>query len=426
MILRKKLTFSYIYFMNRFQGNIRISYGILLLTIIIGLLFTFYGYEETWQLWGIPTLSPEFADLRTITGGAESARSGYDPLVENPADPWQRPMNYPRVWQSLFLLNIDQSHTVYLGVSLIIFFFAGLLLFFKDKYNFSHIFLILLTVFSPAVMLTLERGNIDLIIFFLISLAVFFANKNYKFSKLFSFLAIAFGFILKLYPIFAIIVFIREKSSVFLSYLILMIIMAGLYTLITYSDLALILENTPKDLYLSYGINVLWQTVSNTNITMGLIVRMLSYFMIIISFIVLRFGYLETVDLPENTNSNSVNGYLAGAGIYIGTFLIGNNFDYRLIFLLFTIPQFLYIIKSYEGAISKVAIISFVSLLISLWHLVLNKFFFVLTNSNMPSFLIDELANWTLFFGLIYLIPTCTRIKLFLYIFSKNRTRIVT
>lgn len=55
--------------------------------IIIEMLFLFYGYENTWRLWNIPTMLPHFADLRAITGGAESYALGYDPLINNPGDP---------------------------------------------------------------------------------------------------------------------------------------------------------------------------------------------------------------------------------------------------------------------------------------------------------------------------------------------------
>ena len=99
------------------NGKNMLFVGIGLGISIIGMLFLYYGYENTWKLWGIPTMYPYFADLRTITGGAESWALGYDPLVNNPGDPWGRLMNYPRVWQMLFRAGIDQTDTVYFGVA---------------------------------------------------------------------------------------------------------------------------------------------------------------------------------------------------------------------------------------------------------------------------------------------------------------------
>jgi hypothetical protein len=38
-------------------------------------------------------------------------------------------------------------------------------------------------------------------------------------------------------------------------------------------------------------------------------------------------------------NEKYLNMFRLSAGIYIGTFILGNNWDYRLMFLLFAIPQ---------------------------------------------------------------------------------------
>lgn len=101
------------------------------LTIGIGLIlvtmsFCLLGYENTWRLWNIPTLSPHFADSLVITAGAESKAMGYDPLIDNPMDPWQRKLNYPRIWQMLYLLGINRDHTLYFGIVISILFITGL------------------------------------------------------------------------------------------------------------------------------------------------------------------------------------------------------------------------------------------------------------------------------------------------------------
>src|SRR5258708_3409111 len=106
------------------RANLFCSIGLAI--VGFSLLVHIYGYDKTWQLWNIPTLSPHFADLRVITAGSESYAKGHDPMINNPADPWGRPLNYPRVWQSLYLLGINQSHTTCLGISLIFLFVLGL------------------------------------------------------------------------------------------------------------------------------------------------------------------------------------------------------------------------------------------------------------------------------------------------------------
>jgi hypothetical protein len=87
---------------QKVEGKKSLLVAIVLCVAILGMLFLAFGYESTWRLWNIPTAAPYFADLRTITGGAESHELGYDPLLNNPRDPWERTMNYPRIWQCLF------------------------------------------------------------------------------------------------------------------------------------------------------------------------------------------------------------------------------------------------------------------------------------------------------------------------------------
>ena len=86
--------------------------------LLMLLLFLLLGYEQTWRLWNILVMSPPFADLRVITHGADSIARGLDPLVSNPGDPWGRPLNYPRIWQSLYSVGINKSHTIALGLGL--------------------------------------------------------------------------------------------------------------------------------------------------------------------------------------------------------------------------------------------------------------------------------------------------------------------
>jgi len=55
-----------------------------------------------WRTLGVPAMLPRFADLSTIPEGLETLRQGKDPLVTNPADALGRPVNYPRIWLTLF------------------------------------------------------------------------------------------------------------------------------------------------------------------------------------------------------------------------------------------------------------------------------------------------------------------------------------
>ena len=135
------------------------------LLIIFISLFLVFGYENILQkFWNIPIMKPFFADIRTITGVNETLSYGFDPLLFNPGDPWNRVMNYPRIWQYIAqFLNLNQSHAIYFGIINISLFILGFLLFVnKIRLTIITAVALLLGFFSPATMLGMERGNIDL------------------------------------------------------------------------------------------------------------------------------------------------------------------------------------------------------------------------------------------------------------------------
>jgi hypothetical protein len=56
-----------------------------------------------------------------------------------------------------------------------------------------------------------------------------------------------------------------------------------------------------------------------------------------------------------------------GAFIYLGTFTIANNFDYRLVFLLLTIPQLTEWVRMPRHRLSTVAAVTLAGVLTLLW-----------------------------------------------------------
>ena len=83
---------------------------------------------DIWPRLGVPSGPSLFFDTRNLTAALECRRLGFDPLVQNPCDPWGRPLNYPRVWLALRWLGLNQSHTVALALLFIIVFLGSILL----------------------------------------------------------------------------------------------------------------------------------------------------------------------------------------------------------------------------------------------------------------------------------------------------------
>jgi len=368
--------------------------------LAFGSLFIFYGYEKTWRLWSIPTMSPHFADIRVITGGAESYAQGLDPMIENPGDPWQRRLNYPRVWQNLYSLGVNQSHTTYIGIGVILSFFVGVCLILPHASNFL-IALVMAAVLSPAALLGIERGNIDLLMFFLVSISVVTVKR----WRVLSTVAVLLGFSLKLFPIFGGTVLLKVSRSLFLRYVLIIYVFATLYTFLIYSDILLIIETTPKSVNLSYGINVFWMKAMQFNSSIGELARFLSPLTVLLA-LGWAFIALPRNDFVPESQSEAVclDAFRAGAAIYLGTFLLGNNWDYRLIFLILTMPQLVAWVQCRSRYISLISIFSLASILLSLWNLVIARIARQLPYGNYASFVLDEISNWVVFIGLLYLL----------------------
>lgn len=384
------------------QGKKTLLGLVILGALVMGLLFRFYGYEQTWKLWNIPVMSPHFADLRSITGGAESYALGYDPLLNNPQDPWERRMNYPRVWQLLFFLGLNQSHTTLMGIVFIALFFVGVFLF-MERINHLTAICLALAIFSPAVLLGLERGNNDLFIFFILSIALTTLRK----SPVVSMLLTIFAFILKLFPFFALFYLLREDKRTSIKWLSISLLIAFVVIGLTWNDLTQIREATQKGTALSYGVNVfgmylaaLFDFPSLERISFILLSCAVVFILLPLSC----FLSSEEVNRIQNQDEPYMDEFRMGSAIYIGTFMLGNNFDYRLIFLLFTIPQ-LVVWCSHSSALVKwTARLTMAGMMSSLWSLMIFRPLFRFPLGDDLGFVFDELANWSVFAGLLYLL----------------------
>jgi hypothetical protein len=81
-------------------------------------------------------------------------------------------------------------------------------------------------------------------------------------------------------------------------------------------------------------------------------------------------------------------GFLFGSAIYVGTFAVGNNFDYRLVFLLLTLPQLWTWTRSAEeaGRVRAMALLALLVVAVAMW----------VGAWSQPLRLADELVSWAL------------------------------
>lgn len=367
------------------------------------------GYTEMWAPWGIPSMWPPFADLRTITGASETLALGLDPLVQNPGDPWHRVMNYPRVWLVL-AARVNPAVTPYLGLALIALFLTGLVLSVPSDLDLRTVAVLLAGALSPAALSAIERGNTDLLIFFLLSVAVAISSNRSSSSSTAGGAFLVMAFVLKLFPVFAMPYFLREDRRGFIRLAILFLAIVAIYCALTYQDLILIHRGTPTGIAPAYGLSVLATWIPSERFpSWGPLARAASYlgaaFALPLAAISLRAGdTFPSTGKMTSAQRRTLDAFRIGSGIYLGTFLLGSNWDYRLVFLLFAIPQLVAMTRAPVARIRCIAATVFVAVLASMWSLAVALPMSTPGPADALLFVMDELANWAVFLGLASLL----------------------
>ena len=396
---------------------------ILLVAIILGIglfgmLVHFYGYVNTWHLWNIPAHKSPFLDLRVITGGAESYSAGFDPAINNPFDPIHRIFNYPKIWYLILASGINQNWTMPIALVMIGLFLLSVILF-PGRLTWFSTSLLVFALCSSAVMLEFERANVDGFFFVMMTAGLLLLDV----SAIASFIVLLISILFKIFPVFGLAYFLDREKKASIKYPLFSILFTCLYFVVTLKEMIFIFNNTPKGYDLSYGTSVfpalLAKLVGLSRIENGfpffyrvihalntLAVRFpyITYLIaVIIIVIFLLLGFVHRNEFKDSDLRN-LRAFWMGAGIYIGTFLLGNNWDYRLIFLLFTIPQLGDWAMGMNKQTANIARMILVMLFLALWYLVINETMahFLLLGTYIAT-LLDQAADWGLFAGLIYL-----------------------
>jgi hypothetical protein len=284
---------------------------------------SYFGWTRTWSAIFILQPSPAFLDMRSIQGAVISARQGLNPHMSNPNDPYRRVSNYPLIWVKIGeALNLPDESRFRQFCSLVILCFVGVSAYIL--YRFPS-FVLLACLLSTATLLGIVRANTDLIIY---SLVFVFALA---FPKTLSPVPILVATALKLYPVFSLVIFLIKRQ--FLLFLLSLIATLAIFAYM-WDELAIIwsIPLETGDSYLTYGFNSLAPYFSLQGL--GLVTLLcLAIFVTAL--------YLKKMEGPhrrqqEDEFESSL--FLAGASIYVGTFIVWANWDYRLMFLIFCIP----------------------------------------------------------------------------------------
>src|SRR5215470_17400718 len=291
----------------------------------VGVLFLVCGWEQTWTLLRIPTMSPPFTDMRTIQGAVRVAVRGISPQLANPGDPWGRAMNYPSAWihiGRLLRFANDQCFLAFCTASALN--FIGICTYLLRR--FPSVWL-LACALSSAPLLALERGNNDLHAFILL----------FAFTVLTSWVAVIpffLAILLKVYPAAALFLAAVKRDA---RRLLLFVAGATAAVVLLKDQLQTIRAGNTAHGALAYGwdnslgflhrlgaLNALDPLVTKLGVALVTTAAVLTLAM-------------KLVPRPLE-DALDTHLFWVGSAIYTSTYLLATNWDYRLIFLLFCIP----------------------------------------------------------------------------------------
>ena len=337
-----------------------------------------------------------FNDLLTLLAGGESMRDGLDPILQNPHDPAGIRPNYPHLWfYPLAVLGIRQNSAFELGIVLALAFY-GSALWFAGPLRLREGMVWAFFLCAPPVTLAVVRGNNDLVIFVLIALALVVRRHATPAALGGSYLILGLCAMLKLYPVATFCLALRARPRVALAVLAAALAGFAVYLYVIRAQVKAIAAVIPDSMFFTYGREVLfrWYGAAHPGVfPSGPTSAGLAVAVCLLAALAWRRAP-RIGDLAEST----LEGLMIGSVLYLGSFVLNVNFNYRLIFLLFTLPALLALLGGKSVFYKMVAAAGLILLGVAWIFSGQINFYFVL---------VKELANWATFALMAFLWLQC-------------------
>ena len=332
--------------------------------VVIGIILAYFtllialGGHQAWDALGVPPVSPGFFDLRSVTSGWDCARQHTGAWPDNPCDPWGRPENYPRIWIAASVLGLGQDETYVIGGFIAIVFFVTAVLVLPRDARMGVALVYAFALCSPAVMFGVERGNVDLTLFSMVTVAGLVMRRMPSGPPVASTLILVAA-ILKLFPIAAVGMLTGLPRRVAAVCIPAVLAIFTLYAVATLGDIRAIDRVLPQDDEYAYGVHI-------TGDWLGHLAGSGTVWdaALVVSSIVAAIASRRRLSVRlAMTPSRDLDLFCAGAGVYVATFALVRSADYRLVFLLLTVPW----LARLAAARRVLAIATLTGVLATLW-----------------------------------------------------------
>ncbi len=341
---------------------------ILMVGLVVGCWINLLFFPNLWRLIiGPHYLDYPFLDMHCVLAHTEGHMLGWDVrrMISNPLDPLGRGTpSYPMWWYSIFgHMGLNTNHVSVVAMIMNSTFLILALLLLKPR-SWVEVLAGFGAICSPGVMLAMERGNVDIILFIIVLFVPLLFEWRSRAAIPLAWFLCFFATGLKYYPVMEFALFIRkihEIRRLCWLYFLAAVAITG-YIIIYLDDLALITKTVPAPIdFYTYGAKLVFHFLkfdagtTKIFVLLGIVIIACGSILIITK---------SKITLPVTSNLN-VNYFILGVSIITFCFFALSNYDYRSIFLLFTFPYLFDVAKHYK--VSKQIKVSARGLLILLF-----------------------------------------------------------
>jgi hypothetical protein len=241
-------------------------------------------------------------------------------------------------------------------------------------------------------MFAVERANMDIALFSLVTAALVLWRARPAAARVVSPVLVLIAATAKLYPVFVLPAFVLTRSRLASRVAIVCVAVFGVYCVLNLRDIAHVAEIAPQGQLFSYGARILpahlyHQFGADGWAGPALVKQLLAAVLLGAVAVAIAAGVLRRLSVRGGDQAAPTASLLAlhaGAFVYLGTFATVNSFDYRLVFLLLTLPQLLEWVRLPAHGLSSLAALNLMMVLLLLWV------------GSLSSWLNlwDELASW--------------------------------
>jgi hypothetical protein len=254
--------------------------------------------------------------------------------------------NIPPTWLWVGFLGVDGSDSSWLSVAVIAATMIVMVLLVQGR-SWYHGVIALGAIISPSVMMGVERGNLDLLVLALVGSAALIYEERRVGRACGAIAFLGLGVALKLFPMFCVSLAARYSRKAFI-FACATAALSSIYLGLAAEYVLLIRRNVPTTFILSYGYKAIFLGVDHIRSEAGLspigladtwMPASTAAVVLICAATVAVNSFRNQCEFCSVQISAAGTAFLFGAGIYCGTYLLGTNFIYRLMFLLLCVPQ---------------------------------------------------------------------------------------